>query len=148
MKRAKSSGGFSLWNGFSRLCRRRFAGTFVHFIHDVQPVEVDGPVTEPCDHSRLAPGGTSDPVSLDLPSLDLPRGARATCVVWRAHLLQVAALGLLAFDRLEERLEVSLAEARCTLTLDDLGEQGGAVGKVLGEDLKEIATSVHVDEDA
>ncbi len=32
MKPAKSSGAFSAWNGFSRRCRRLFAGTCAHFI--------------------------------------------------------------------------------------------------------------------
>jgi hypothetical protein len=109
----------------------------------LQAVQVDDPVTKSGDDGWLAADRPSDPIGLDL-----HQGARDTCAVWRAHLLQIAPPGLLAFDRLEERLEVPLTEARRTLALDDLGEEGRAVRKVLGEDLQEVATSVDVDEDA
>src|ERR687885_1070182 len=62
--------------------------------------------------------------------------------------LQVAALGLLALDRLEQRLEVAVAEAARAVALDDLEEDRRAVADGLGEDLQEVALVVAVDEDA
>src|SRR5918911_225296 len=62
--------------------------------------------------------------------------------------LQVAALGLLALDRLEQRLEVAVAEAAGAVTLDDLEEDRRAVADRLREDLQEIALVVAIDEDA
>src|SRR6476469_826509 len=61
---------------------------------------------------------------------------------------EVAALVLLAFDRLEERLEVALAEAERAVPLDELEEDGRAVAERLGEDLQQVAVLVAVDEDA
>jgi hypothetical protein len=55
---------------------------------------------------------------------------------------------LLALDRLEERLEVALAEAERAVPLDDLEEHGRAVSERLGEDLQQVAVLVPVDEDA
>ena len=52
---------------------------------------------------------------------------------------QVPATILLDLQRLEQRLEVALAEALAALTGDDLEEQGGAVLQRLGE---ELTTSV------
>src|SRR3954452_11135870 len=62
--------------------------------------------------------------------------------------LQVPAQCLLALDRLEERLEVALAEAACAVALDDLEEDGRAVADRLREDLQHVALVVAVDEDA
>src|SRR5215210_5286667 len=63
-------------------------------------------------------------------------------------LLQVAAARLLALDRLEQRLEVAVAEAARPVALDDLEEDGRAVADRLGEDLQQVALVVAVDEDA
>src|SRR5437660_5892447 len=52
---------------------------------------------------------------------------------------EVAATRLLALDGLEQGLEVAGPEAPRPLPLDDLEEQGGAVGDGLGEDLEEVA---------
>src|SRR6478735_1241801 len=60
---------------------------------------------------------------------------------------EVAALVLLALDRLEERLEVALAEAERAVPLDELEEDRRAVAERLGEDLQEVAVLVPVDED-
>src|SRR4051794_28806233 len=62
--------------------------------------------------------------------------------------LQVAALGLLALDRLEQRLEVPVAEAPRAVALDHLEEDRRAVADRLREDLQQIALVVAVDEDA
>src|SRR3954466_12009267 len=62
--------------------------------------------------------------------------------------LQVAALGLLALDRLEQRLEVAVAEAARAVALDHLEEDRRAVADRLGEDLQQVALVVAVDEDA
>src|ERR687890_2730686 len=62
--------------------------------------------------------------------------------------LQVAALLLLALDRLEQRLEVALAQAARAVALDDLEEDRRAVAERLGEDLQQVALVVGVDEDA
>src|ERR1041384_5728221 len=61
--------------------------------------------------------------------------------------LEVAAVGLLALDRLEQRLEVPLAERLAATTLDDLEEERRTVLDRLGEDLKHIALVVLVDQD-
>src|ERR671938_1224883 len=61
--------------------------------------------------------------------------------------LEVAALGLLALDRLEQRLEVAVAEAAGAVALDDLEEDRRAVADGLGEDLQQVALVVAVDED-
>src|SRR3954452_19824631 len=55
---------------------------------------------------------------------------------------------LLALDRLEEGLEVALAEAERPVPLDELEEHRRAVTQGLGEDLQEVAALVAVDEDA
>ena len=55
---------------------------------------------------------------------------------------------LLALDRLEQRLEVALAEAQRAVPLDQLEEHGGPVAERLGEDLQQVAVLVAVDEDA
>src|SRR5919107_4414995 len=62
--------------------------------------------------------------------------------------LQVAAALLLALDRLEQRLEVAVAEAARAVALDDLEEDRRAVADRLGEDLQQVALVVAVDEDA
>src|SRR5688500_13505636 len=62
--------------------------------------------------------------------------------------LQVAPQLLLALDRLEQRLEVALAEAAGAVALDDLEEHRRAVADGLGEDLQHVALVVAVDEDA
>src|SRR4051794_12423370 len=59
-----------------------------------------------------------------------------------------AAPRLLALDRLEEGLEVPLAEAPGAVPLDDLEEERGAVLDGLGEDLEQVAFIIAIDEDA
>jgi len=58
---------------------------------------------------------------------------------------KVAAPLLLALDRLEERLEVALAEAERAVPLDELEEHGRPVADRLGEDLQQVAVLVAVD---
>src|SRR5438128_2360507 len=55
---------------------------------------------------------------------------------------------LLAFDRLEQRLEITLAEALRAAPLDHFEEQRGSIGDRLGEDLQHVAFVVAVDQDA
>src|SRR3954467_1602617 len=55
---------------------------------------------------------------------------------------------LLALDRLEECLEVALAETERAVPLDQLEEDGGPVTGRLGEDLQQIAVLVAVGQDA
>src|SRR3954449_1952257 len=55
---------------------------------------------------------------------------------------------LLALDRLEECLEVALAETERAVPLDQLEEDGGPVAGRLGEDLQQVAVLVAVDQDA
>src|SRR5436309_1933401 len=55
---------------------------------------------------------------------------------------------LLALDRLEQRLEVALAEAPRPVPLDHLEEQRRPVGHRLGEDLQHVPLVVPVHEDA
>ena len=61
--------------------------------------------------------------------------------------LQVAAELLLPLDRLEQRLEVALAEAERAVPLDQLEEHRRAVLHGLGEDLQQVAVLVPVDQD-
>jgi hypothetical protein len=68
-------------------------------------------------------------------------------VAHRAVLLQVARGVLLALDRLEQGLEVALAEAARAVALDDLEEDRRPVAERLGEDLQQVALVVVVDED-
>src|SRR3954449_7093272 len=62
--------------------------------------------------------------------------------------LKVAAPLLLTLDRLEECLEVALAETERAMALDQLEEHGGPVAGGLGEDLQQVAVLVAVDQDA
>src|SRR3954469_11154533 len=61
--------------------------------------------------------------------------------------LQVASSLLLALDRLEQRLEVALAEAERAVAFDQLEEHRGSVLHRLGEDLQEVAVLVTVGQD-
>ena len=62
--------------------------------------------------------------------------------------LQVAALSLLPLDRLEQRLEVALAEPLGPVPLDQLEEHRRPVLDRLGEDLQQVAVLVPVGQDA
>ena len=62
--------------------------------------------------------------------------------------LQVAAAGLLPLDRLEQRLEVPLAEPLGPVPLDQLEEHRRPVLHRLGEDLQQVAVLVPVGQDA
>src|SRR5260221_4750500 len=61
---------------------------------------------------------------------------------------EIAPQRLLALDRLEEGLEVALAEAARALALDHLEEDGRPVLRVAGEDLQQVAVFVTIDQDA
>src|SRR5205823_13864639 len=61
--------------------------------------------------------------------------------------LEIAAECLLALDRLEERFEVSLAEAARPVALDHLEKERRPVLRRLREDLQQVAVLVAVDED-
>src|SRR5207247_9555406 len=61
--------------------------------------------------------------------------------------LQVAAQGLLALDRLEEGLEVALAEGARPVPLDHLEEERRPVLRRLREDLEQVAVLVAIGED-
>src|SRR5579884_3579748 len=65
----------------------------------------------------------------------------------RLPLLEVPAQRLLALDRLEQGLEVALAEGRRAVPLDHLEEDRRPVLRGLGEDLQQVAVVVAVDED-
>src|SRR5687768_5319062 len=60
---------------------------------------------------------------------------------------EVAAALLLALDRLEQGLEVALAEAERAVALDELEEDRRAVLHGLGEDLQQVAVLVAVHQD-
>src|SRR5579859_7223377 len=60
--------------------------------------------------------------------------------------LEIAAERLLALDRLEQRLEVAVAEARRAVALDHLEEDRGPVLGRLREDLQQVAVVVAVGE--
>src|SRR3954451_18795043 len=66
---------------------------------------------------------------------------------WRSA-SEVSSPLLLALDRLEECLEVPLAEAARAVALDDLEEDRRPVADRLREDLQQVALVVAVDQDA
>src|SRR3954447_26060284 len=66
----------------------------------------------------------------------------------RGCTLKIPAQRLLALDRLEERLEVAVAEAAGAVALDDLEEDRRTVADRLGEDLQQVDLVVAVGEDA
>jgi predicted ATPase/DNA-binding Lrp family transcriptional regulator/DNA-binding CsgD family transcriptional regulator len=88
------------------------------------------------------------------PWLELATGSQSPAAavsqepVPREPRLQVAAQFLLALDRLEQGLEVALAEAERTVPLDELEEHGRPVANRLGEDLQQVAVLIPVHEDA
>src|SRR5207244_6962714 len=84
------------------------------------------------------------------PPTRAPCAAVGSCVKARRAgcRLQIPAQGLLALDRLEQRLEVALAEAARAVPLDHLEEEGRAVLRGLREDLQQVALVVAVGEDA
>src|SRR3712207_4308836 len=61
--------------------------------------------------------------------------------------LEIPAQRLLALDRLEQRLEVALAEAARAVPLDHFEEERRPVLRGLREDLQQIPVVVAVDED-
>src|SRR5215471_17181272 len=71
---------------------------------------------------------------------------RRRLVTARAGGLQVAAAGLFALDRLEQGLEVALAEPLRAVPLDQLEEHGRPVLYRLGEHLQQVAVLVPVGE--
>src|SRR5439155_8425057 len=71
-----------------------------------------------------------------------PAGAR------RKGPSQVAAFLLFPLDRLEQGLEVALAEPQRSMPLDQLEEDRGPVLHRLGEDLQQVPVLVPVDQDA
>src|SRR3954470_23918891 len=64
-----------------------------------------------------------------------------------AAALEVPAQRLLALDRLEQRLEVPVAEAARAVTLDHLEEERRPVLRGLREDLQQVPVVVSVGED-
>src|SRR5205823_9124727 len=75
-----------------------------------------------------------------------PRGSgpQSASVVYA---LEVAAQGLFALDRLEQRLEVALAEGRRPVALDHLEEDRRPVLRRLREDLEQVPVLVTVGQD-
>src|SRR4051812_48276388 len=65
----------------------------------------------------------------------------------RSPVSQVSATVLLTLDRLEQGLEVALAEAERSVPLDQLEEHRRPVLHGLGEDLQQIPVLVPVDQD-
>ena len=104
----------------------------------------------------LEAAGEPEPPTAAVPELLRGRADRLPGLAWLASLtcfarlarLQVAAQFLLALDRLEQGLEVALAEAKRAVPLDELEEHGRPVADRLGEDLQQVAVFVAVDEDA
>src|SRR5215212_8748521 len=82
--------------------------------------------------------GGSSPIRTYLIADPSPRAPRAS---------EVPPRGLLALDRLEQRLEVPLSEPAGAVALDDLEEDRRPVAERLREDLQEVALVVAVDED-
>src|SRR5947209_8156173 len=82
-------------------------------------------------------------------SYTAPKSACATNVAYRRlACLQVPPQRLLTLQRLEQRLEISLAEAAAALALDHLEEQRRAVFHRAREDLEHIALVVAIHQNA
>ena len=79
---------------------------------------------------------------------DTPWSSREVSALRACRRLEVAALLLLALDRLEQRLEVADPEATRAVALDDLEEERRSVLHRSGEDLQEVALLVAVRFDA
>src|SRR5260221_14622646 len=62
--------------------------------------------------------------------------------------LQVAALLLLVFEGLEQRLEVAHAEALAAVAFDHFDEGGGTILNWFAEYLQQIALVIEIDQDA
>src|SRR5436309_12717353 len=62
--------------------------------------------------------------------------------------LKISAESLFAFDRLEQRLEVALAEATRTVAFDHLEEERRPVLRGLREDLQQVSLLIAIGEDA
>src|SRR4051794_40104680 len=102
-------------------------------------------------------GSTRCPRTPRSPSLPR-RGGRhsggTACAAWAAarpspcSASEVPPRVLLPLDRLEQRLEVALAEAARPVALDQLEEDRRAVAERLREHLQQVALVVAVDEDA
>ena len=60
---------------------------------------------------------------------------------------EVATLGLLSLNSLEEGLKVASTEALMVPALDDFEEKSGAIFQRLGKDLQKIPLVIVVDED-
>src|SRR5664279_5521067 len=67
---------------------------------------------------------------------------------WSGDRLQVAPGRLLPLDRLEQRLEVALAEPERAVPFDEFEEDRRPVAERLGEDLQQVPVLVPVDQDA
>src|SRR5215472_15970761 len=76
-------------------------------------------------------------------SRDKPPGVGSEARMWAS---EVAAAGLFPLDRLEQRLEVALAEPLRAVPLDQLEEHGRPVLDRLGEHLQQVAVLVPVGE--
>jgi len=63
-------------------------------------------------------------------------------------LLQISSCSLFAFDRFEQRLEITFAKAFRTLALNDLEKQSRPVFHRFGENLQQITFIVAIDKDA
>src|SRR5436309_8150650 len=98
--------------------------------------------------SRRSPRTPSPPRSAASRSRGTRRGAWRAAARATRSALQVPPSLLLALQRLEQRLEVALAEATRAVPLDHLEEQRRAVANRLGEDLEQVSLVVAVDEDA
>src|SRR5437899_3323750 len=65
----------------------------------------------------------------------------------RSRALKISAEGLLALDRLEQRLEIALAEAARAMAFDHLEEERRPVLRGLREDLQQVSLLVAIGED-
>ena len=105
-----------------------------------------------CSASETRP---SEPLGMPAASLSAIRAQAAPtetsavrrCAFTKATRLEVAAERLLALDRLEQGLEVALAERARAVALDHLEEERRPVLRRLREDLEQVAVLVAVDED-
>ena len=73
---------------------------------------------------------------------------RPSAFIRGKKLLQVSSAALFFLYRHKQRLKITFAEALAAFALEDFVEDGWAVFDGFGEDLKQVAFFVAVDEDA
>ena len=130
--------------------RRRAARRRAREVRQQRRDEVGARVSRLRDRDRgcASPSPTPSFRTTSAAAATTETSAERRCGVMAGSGLEIAAERLLALDRLEERLEVAVAEAARAVPLDHLEEERRPVLRGLREDLQQVAVVVAVGEDA